>query len=294
MTASTNLKDLKWWVERRLAFIEFRLFWEGGVNRADIVKQFGVSVPQASKDLSLYQDKAEDNIFYDRSQKRYLISEKFDPKFIGLDATAYLRQLNSTSSQNNGMKAGWVSKTSSADLLPIPQRHINPEILRVLLEAVRSNQSVNILYQSTSPSRPDSEWRRISPHSFASDGLRWHTRAFCHQSKKFKDFILSRCMGAKELAKTETRQSDDIFWKRFFRVNLKPNPKLSENQQRVIALDYEMDQNQVEVPVRYALLYYFSKRLRLDVAEQFDDPREVPVIVKNHEAFEIAKSEAMS
>ena len=27
---------LTWGVERRLEFIEFRLFWEGGVNRADI------------------------------------------------------------------------------------------------------------------------------------------------------------------------------------------------------------------------------------------------------------------
>ena len=40
---------LKWGVERRLEFIEFRLFWEGGVNRADLIEMFGVSVPQASK-----------------------------------------------------------------------------------------------------------------------------------------------------------------------------------------------------------------------------------------------------
>ena len=178
MTALTNLKDLKWGVERRLEFIEFSLYWEGGVNRADIVEQFGVSVPQASKDLSLYQDKAADNIYYDRSQKRYLTSEKFDPKFIVLDATAYLRQLNSATCQSNGMKADWVSQTTSADLLPIPQRHIDPDILRLLLEAVRTKQSIKILYQSTSASRPDPEWRRVSPHSFASDGLRWHTRAF--------------------------------------------------------------------------------------------------------------------
>lgn len=293
MTALTNLKDIKWGVERRLEFIEFRLYWESGVNRADIVEQFGVSVPQASKDLSLYQNIATDNIYYDRSQKRYLTAKMFEPKFIDLDATAYLRKLNSATSHSNGMKADWVSQASSTDILPIPQRHINPEVLRVLLEAVRSNQSVNILYQSTSTSRPDPEWRRVSPHSFASDGLRWHTRAFCHQSKKFKDFILSRCLGANELAKTKEGQRSDVFWERYFNVILQPNPLLSKNQQRVIAMDYEMGHNQVEVPVRYALLYYFSKRLRLDVAEQFDDPREVPVIVENRKAFETAMSEAM-
>ena len=31
---------LKWGVERRLEFIEFRLFWEGGVNRSDIIGTF--------------------------------------------------------------------------------------------------------------------------------------------------------------------------------------------------------------------------------------------------------------
>jgi hypothetical protein len=49
---------LRWGVERRLEFIEFRLYWEGGINRSDIREFFGVSVPQASKDLSLYQEMA--------------------------------------------------------------------------------------------------------------------------------------------------------------------------------------------------------------------------------------------
>ena len=48
--------ELRWGVERRLEFIEFRLYWEGGINRSDIMDQFGVSVPQASKDLSQYQE----------------------------------------------------------------------------------------------------------------------------------------------------------------------------------------------------------------------------------------------
>jgi hypothetical protein len=40
-----SLTTLKWGVERRLEFIEFRLFWEGGVNRSDIIDMFGVSSP---------------------------------------------------------------------------------------------------------------------------------------------------------------------------------------------------------------------------------------------------------
>ena len=37
-----GLTTLKWGVERRLEFIEFRLFWEGGVNRSDITDMFDV------------------------------------------------------------------------------------------------------------------------------------------------------------------------------------------------------------------------------------------------------------
>lgn len=72
---------MRWGVEKRLEFIEFRLFWEGGINRADIMEQFGVSVPQASKDLSLYEEKAPGNLRYDKQQKRYLASPTFKPFF---------------------------------------------------------------------------------------------------------------------------------------------------------------------------------------------------------------------
>ena len=34
---------MRWGVEKRMEFIEFRLFWDGGINRADIIGQFGVS-----------------------------------------------------------------------------------------------------------------------------------------------------------------------------------------------------------------------------------------------------------
>ena len=73
---------MRWGVEKRLEFIEFRLFWEGGINRADIIDQFGVSVPQASKDLTLYEKKAPGNLHYDKSAKRYRASDDFKPVFL--------------------------------------------------------------------------------------------------------------------------------------------------------------------------------------------------------------------
>ena len=46
--ATAPAEPLRWGTERRLEFIDFRLYWEGRVNRADLTREFGISVPQAS------------------------------------------------------------------------------------------------------------------------------------------------------------------------------------------------------------------------------------------------------
>jgi len=43
-----------------------------------------------------------------------------------------------------------------------------------------------------------------------------------------------------------------------------------------------------------ALLYYFQKRLRLDVGGEQDKPQETPVVVSNRAAFDAALAEAMA
>lgn len=291
MTADAH--GFRWGVERRLEFIEFRLFWEGGVNRSDIVDEFGVSVPQASKDLSLYQEHAPRNIEYDRRQKRYFASDRFEPAFISLDADAYLARLCAAPLAGSDLSCEARSTSVTAEQMPVPQRRIAPDVLRAMLTCVRDNCSIEILYQSMSASRPDPVWRRISPHAFGNDGLRWHARAFCHIDQKFKDFILSRCLDTRAPGEQGALPSADSMWSQYFSVVLCPNPQLSQSQRAVIAQDFAMKEGEKFVAVRHALLYYFSKRLRLDVAGRFDDPRETPIVVKNRTAFDVALAEAM-
>ena len=109
---------------------------------------------------------------------------------------------------------------------------------------------------------------------------------------KFKDFLLSRCLGAKADDEPAATPDHDISWNEFFDVILTPNPKLSKEQQRVIAQDYSMTNGGIAIPVRKALLYYFGKRLRLDVADTLDSYRDTPVIVENRIQFEAALAEA--
>ncbi len=77
--------NMKWNIKQRLEFIEFRLFWEGKINRKDLIDSFHVSVPQASTDIKSYKKKAPGNIYYDKSVKQYLVVVQFNCKVFQLE-----------------------------------------------------------------------------------------------------------------------------------------------------------------------------------------------------------------
>ncbi len=271
--------DLRWGVEQRLEFIEFRLFWEGGLNRADITRYFGVSVPQASKDLSQYQALAPDNIVYDRSEKRYFASMNFTPRFLKPDPDRYLSQLRMIAEGAVSREESWVARPPSFETLPMPRRHVDPEVLRTTLAAIREKRALEIRYQSLSGNRPQATWRWISPHAIAYDGQRWHVRAFCHLDRGFKDFLLPRVLKTRATAPAEALPEQDMVWSEIVSVALKPHPGLSDEQKHVVAQDFGMRGGHLAIKVRLALLYYLLKRLNLDFEEEKRPAREQHVVL---------------
>lgn len=283
-----NLSRRRWSSDQRIEFIEFRLFWEGRVNRSDITEKFGVSIPQASADLAHYREIAPDNLRYDGSAKQYLPAAGFNPRLLKPNAERYLAQLRALAENTISPADTWFDQLSEVGITPIPARRIDADTLRKFLAAIRERRSIMIEYQSLSDDRPDPAWREITPHAFGSDGLRWHVRAFCHIEHKFKDFIISRCLQIGEMGKSSTNATDDVAWSTHFNIVLIPNPKLSKMQQNTIERDYGMQNGKCEMSVRQALLYYLDKRLRLDVAEKQDRPKETPIIVANREEYDNA------
>ena len=279
---------LRWGTEQRLEFIEFRLFWDGTLNRADITERFGVSAVQASADLALYKELAPNNLDYDPSQKRFTTSRRFKPKIFKPSADRYLVQLEDIAEQIISVEDTSIGIAPPLDVMPIPHRRVDAGILRKLLFAIRGERGLKIFYHSMNSKRPIPLWREITPHALAFDGLRWHVRAYCHLETKFKDFVLSRFLDLGAEVEPGKRASEDIQWQQFFDVLLIPNPKLAKSQRETIARDYEMTDGHLRIPVRRALLYYFNKRLRLDVADKADDPKETPVVLKNKAEFQAA------
>jgi hypothetical protein len=270
---------LRWGVEKRLEFIEFRLFWEGAINRADITAYFGVSVPQASNDLARYQQLAPTNIRYDRSEKRYFAAAGFKPIFLRPDADRYLLQLRSIADLVVETGETWLSGVPAFDAMPTPRRRVDPAILRRVVDAIRRSRAIEICYQSLS--RENALWRWITPHAFGFDGLRWHVRAFCHIDRTFKDFLLPRLLETRGDGEPIVEPSADYVWNEMARVVLVPHPQLSEGQKRAIALDFGMDRESISIPIRLALLYYFMKRLNLEGDPERRPAREQQIIVAN-------------
>lgn len=288
MQTAGPVRDIRWGIEQRMEFIEFRLFWEGEINRSAITKQFLISVPQASNDLKRYAEQAPGNLVYDKSLKRYFASPTFAPQFLNPNADEYLNRLRGVADHMVSQTEAWFAQIPAAESMPLPQRRVDVNVLRAILNAIRRGRSVKVLYQSMNSDRPEALWRWISPHAFANDGLRWHVRAWCHLDRRFKDFLLPRFLEVEQDGPQEASSSSDLAWQEFFDVILVPNPELSSNQQIVVAQDYCMEDGRISISIRRSFLYYFQKRLRLDVARALDNPRETPVVIDNRKEFEVA------
>lgn len=280
-----SAEKIRWGAERRLEFIEFRLYWEGGIRRADITEKFGVSVPQASADIGAYQLTAPSNLVYDASEKRYVSTPDFRPVFLDLSAESYLVHLRDAAEDRVRLVDSWLGSTPSVAVMPLPSRRVKSDVLRSLVTAIRETRSVEVLYQSMNKENTEKTWRRLSPHSLVNDGARWHVRAYCSKASAYRDFLLSRCEEAKNIGPAEGFVVDDKSWNELFEVLICPNPKLTEFQKKGIAEDYGMIDGKMSIRVRKALLFYFEKILRLDVPEIEGKPAATPLRMMNGEEF---------
>lgn len=284
---------MRWGIEQRLEFIEFRLFWEGSINRADIRECFGVSIPQASKDLTLYQERAPGNMEYDPRTKRYVAAEKFVLRFLQPDPYVYLTQLRSVAEGIVPAHDSWIAELPRTDVALTPKREVSIEVLRRVLDAVREGVSIDVFYQSMNRARPEPIWRRITPHAFGYDGFRWHVRAYCHLELKFKDFLLPRILEVGSKDKPGASGDQDWLWNNYFDVIIGPHPDLTDSQKQVVAKDYGIDQGHSTLSIRYAMLFYVLKRLGLlsDPAKQSARTQHIVTINRKETDAALEKAE---
>lgn len=240
--------------QKRFAFIELMLVWEGKVNAAHISEHFEIHNKLAAQLLKQYKNLYPENLDYLAAEQCYISTDDMRLQF----CEGSLHEYVSTIAHGETMMQ-----------LTVPSRHVKPQLVRPILQAIREQRRLKVAYASVR--EPNFGERIIQPHTIVFDGLRWHVRAYCEKNQGYRDFVLSRFS---DEFKSELLDDADYFdlqdelWQTQLTVTFIPDPRLDEARQKIIAMDYDMIQSdkgyRKSMEVRAPLLLYFVQRLGLD------------------------------
>ncbi len=251
---------LRWGVAQRMKFIEFRLFWEGSLNRRDLMEMFGVSTNQASVDFKRYSLLAPENMLYSGSVRRYVRGGQFRPRFFRPDAERYLGQLGLGPEAGSAPGGSWVGFRPGFEALPRVTRRIDPVTLQAVLGVMRRRQWARIRYLSYH--WPEPVERQVYPHGIGHDGFSWRVRAYCAQREGFRDFVLVRIMAVGSASVSQRcRTADDRAWSMFAEVRIRPCTGLTDAQRRAVELEFGMQDGVARFRVRGAFVPGMLERL---------------------------------
>lgn len=265
----------------RYRLIEIIALWEGRLTTNHLCDAFGIGRQQASKDINNYiVDLAPDNLIYDKSLKGYKPSENFTPVVTSGMADEYLQLI----ARNRELKSSFDSLSfdhSHTEILNLPLRHLQPSLIRGVLQAAREQRRIEVDYVSVSD--PNHEGRIIVPHTIAHTGVRWHLRAWCEKNQGYRDFVLSRFRGDVELLnRSEHGVEEDNAWNKILKITLTPDSRLNSEQQKVVAHDWGMNKRkQLHLEVRAALIQYALHTLNIDAHTIQADPVAQQIVIKN-------------
>lgn len=281
-------------IERRLEFIEFRLAWEGAIQRGHLVNFFGISLQQASADLNRYLTIAPMNMEYDLRRRSYIATKNFKPLFIPRDSDSYLSPLLSVGIGLRNKDETFIGWWPDLGSIPSFKQWIDPNVLFEILGAIRYKRDLFVKYNSITRGEVMTRW--LAPHALSFDGLRWFARAYCHLRNMFRDFGLARIVEVVDQRAGRVDPAQDFVWNRFISVTIAPHPRLTKGQKKIIELDYGMSGGRKIIEIRGALLFYLLRRLGIEKEIESDDAnpdvnqiilvnrKEVEEVLKENEA----------
>lgn len=271
---------LRWDLLLRYRLIEVISLWEGRLTTNHLMRAFGIGRQQASKDINTYlAEYGAGNLEYDRFLKGYKPTETFKPVFTRGVADEYLHMMHTREDLACSFEALAVRELNTEVLLP-PARDLRPNILRPILQACREQKRVEIEYASLA--NPEPEYRVIQPHTVVHSGYRWHVRAWCEKNGDFRDFVLSRISDEPEIVLPgEMSAADDEAWQARVLIKLEPDPRLNKAQRALIARDYGMNEGQLTIETRGALVSYVLQQLRVDLPVDSRPPEAQQIVVTN-------------
>lgn len=284
-----NLDDpaQKWPLKKRLEFIDFRLFWNGKVNRGDIGKAFNITVQQASSDIGHYERIAPGNMIYDRGQKTYVRTGEYRPALIERSSERFLLQLVAIDRGWMTKEETWFNELPPMDVTTLKRRPTNSLILLHVLNAIRDGAQIQIAYNSLTETAGSA--RIIAPHALFFNSGRWYTRAYSADHQNFRDYNLNRIETVVKVEGTPPSQELDYEWAHTIDLEISPNPELPPIQQRGVAAEFGMTDDKLLLPVRLSMAFYIMSEHNLDVEPGKLAPAKQQLVLLNREAVDQAR-----
>ena len=276
-----EMEELSKTQKERLAHIEFRAYFLGGVGRKDLSARFGIGDAAATRDFTRYNELEPRNLTYDPRKKLYIPSENFKPIF-EYSTSRVLSTL--AEGFGDGLK-----ENHSIDLtFETPTQLNKPKlsILAMISRAISNSSVLEIGYRSLSSGETR---REIIPFALVDNGLRWHIRAYDRRRGRFTDFVLTRISKPKLLPAEKIcdheKSSNDDQWNSLVSLELIPHPIIKYKE--TIENDYSMKGGVLKIKLRAALVGYVLRRWNVDCSpnHQFKGD-EYHLALKNLEALD--------
>lgn len=224
----------------RLAFIDFKVRYEGLINRGDITDEFGISETIASKDIAEYKNRTDNkNIVLDRTLRSNVITAKsYTPLFnikgnnaLDMHFEGFCRNKLMEHDSPNYKRA---CKTTNT---------LDPENVARITRSIKNRKKIKCVYISGNSS--NHKERILEPVSVYFDGLNWVFRAFDNNidptKAKYKSFHFSRVEKVEETNKSNSASIEqDTEWNTIIPIHLELHPALSDNQKAGLRLDFGM------------------------------------------------------
>lgn len=285
-----NSERLRWGVQRRLEFIDFRLFWDGRFNRSDLSATFAISAQQASSDIAQYEKIAPANLRYDRAEKAYIRTDDFVPAFIGETIERYLLQLIAIENRWMRPEDTWFDAIPPVEVITLGRRPTDPTVLLRVLDAIGKRQEIDISYASLTGSVQPS--RTIAPHALAHSAGRWYVRSWSRDHNDFRDYNLNRIAAVSDHRPATIDPALDFEWVHKINLDIRPNPALSPERQAAVAAEHGMTDGRLLRPCRLSLSFYLMSEYNLDVEPGILKPEKQQIVLKNRD--EVTQARASS
>lgn len=262
-------------LQERHLFLEMLALWQGYVRNKDLIEQFSITRQQAYQDIRAYQEQ-----YAERLKKMASGPYQFSAQYLSEAPKHSLEHYLQWLSTGQFYAPQPSFNTEFGEHCSVPQRYVAPQIIAALTAAIHQQKRLELGYVSLS--NPEWEGRIFHPHTFVKTGLRWHVRGYCEKSQGYRDLVLSRCRGDAELLDdSQHTKDDDQVWNTQVVLIFAPDPRLNDAQKEVIAHDYRMENGQLRIITRAALVDYLLKMMQVKAQNLEETPEAQQLILLN-------------